>query len=102
MRRTHVVVHVEYLSLGPRCLFPMFELLRHLSYISILHIFPLHEDYGQDGADDDDDDDDDDSLFIDLLHRYSQTQHPFFLSIPDAYQYPASEKFSGRLIRGDA
>jgi len=35
--------------------FPMFELLRHLSYISILHIFPLHEDYGQDGADDDDD-----------------------------------------------
>ena len=57
MCRTHVDVYVEYLSLGPRCLFPMFELLRHLSYISILHIFPLHEDYGQDGADDDDDDD---------------------------------------------
>ena len=30
----------------------MFELLRHLFYISNLHIFPLHEDYGQDGADD--------------------------------------------------
>ena len=26
----------------------------------------------------------------------------FFLSVPDAYQYPASENFSGRLIRGDA
>ena len=26
----------------------------------------------------------------------------FFLSVPDAYQYPASEIFSGRLIRGDA
>ena len=28
------------------------------SYISILNLFPLHKDYGQDGADDDDDDDD--------------------------------------------
>ena len=53
MCRTHVAVYVEYLSLGPRCLFPMFEVLRYLFYISILHIFPLHEDYGQDGADDD-------------------------------------------------
>ena len=55
MCRTHVAVYVEYQSLGPRCLFPMFELPRHLSYISILHLFPLYEDYGQDGADDDDD-----------------------------------------------
>ena len=50
---TRVAVYVEYLSHGPRCLFPMFEVLRYLFYISILHIFPLHEDYGQDGADDD-------------------------------------------------
>ena len=56
MCRTHVAVYVEYLSLGPRCLFSMFELFRHLSYISILHIFPLHEDYGQGGADDDETD----------------------------------------------
>ncbi len=53
MCRTHVAAYVEYLSLGPRCLFHMFELLRHLFYMSILHIFRLHEDYGQDGADDD-------------------------------------------------
>ena len=54
MCRTHVDVYVEYLILGPRCLFPICELLLYLSNISILHVFPLHEDYGQDGADDDD------------------------------------------------
>ena len=31
----------------------MSELFRPLFHISILRIFPLHTDYGQDGADDD-------------------------------------------------
>ena len=51
---------VECLSSGPRCLFPTSEQFRPLFHISILHLFPLHTDYGQDGADNDDDDDDDD------------------------------------------
>ena len=55
MCRTRMVFSVECLRSGPRCLFPMFELLRHLSYISIRHVFPVHEDYGRDGAGDDDD-----------------------------------------------
>ena len=52
-----MVFSVECLRSGPRCLFPMFELLRQLFYISFPHAFPfpLYEDYGQDGADDDDD-----------------------------------------------
>ena len=52
MCRTRMVCSVERLSSGPRYLFPMSELFRPLFHISILHIFPLHTDYGQDGADD--------------------------------------------------